>query len=398
MSTNSAYESAVHRRFVRRRTGPVRPLWPLYAGGALFTALLVLTALTVQARTEQATRKALAEAGVSTWADAQVSGRHVRLTGIPPGDDAALAAERAVMRAEADSLLWRGVQPVRVTTRFAGPGAIANAGAADLRAPVWSFERTRTLLRLTGSVPDETSRQAIVEAANLAVGGGGLRTVINELDVSGDPAPDGHMAVMLRGLALLSKCETGRAGFAADQLSLTCSASENGHEAIRRLAAAKLPYGRLGPIEIRGPGGGIVPAPADAAPSLPPPSAEEIDTCNRSLADLLGEARIEFDSGSARIGASSAGLLDRVTEAAMTCPGNLRIEGHSDDTGLAELNDELSQARAEAVRAALVVRGVPAGRLVATGFGARRPRAGNDTEAGRARNRRIEIKVAPDVP
>ncbi len=397
MSTMSAHETAAQRRSWRRRQPASQPLWPACAGGFLFTVLLVLTALAVQGRTEQATRRALAAAGVSAWANANVSGRNVRLTGLPPDDAAALAAERAVMAAEAASLFGRGVQPVRVMTAFTRQGE----ADTDLipTAPAWSFERTRTVLRLTGQVPDATSQAAIAEAASLAVGGGGLRTVIDELRVSDEPAPDGHLAVMLRGLALLSRCETGRAGFAAGQFSLACSAPVNGHEAIRRLAAADLPYGRLGPVDLRGPDGGIVPAPAAPEPvSGPSPRADGIAACNRSLADLLGEARIAFGTGSAQVGGSSARLLDRVAEAAIACPGTLRIEGHTDDTGLADANDALSLARAEAVRAELVARGVPEGRLVTQGHGARRPRAGNDTEAGRSENRRIEITATSDAP
>ncbi|MEL6324756.1 MAG: OmpA family protein, partial [Pseudomonadota bacterium] len=60
------------------------------------------------------------------------------------------------------------------------------------------------------------------------------------------------------------------------------------------------------------------------------------------------------------------------------------------------LNDSLSRQRAIAVRSELIERGVDPRRLVAEGFGARRLVADNETEAGRARNRRIEINVIRD--
>ena len=69
----------------------------------------------------------------------------------------------------------------------------------------------------------------------------------------------------------------------------------------------------------------------------------------------------------------------------------LIVEGHTDDTGDAEINRVLSQARAEAVIVYLIAGGVDAGRLGAIGFGEDRPIATNATEEGRAMNRRIEF-------
>ena len=69
----------------------------------------------------------------------------------------------------------------------------------------------------------------------------------------------------------------------------------------------------------------------------------------------------------------------------------VRIVGHTDSTGSDAINDPLSLARARTVRDYLQDRGVPTGRLEITGRGAREPTADNGSEAGRARNRRVEI-------
>src|SRR5437016_3956065 len=107
----------------------------------------------------------------------------------------------------------------------------------------------------------------------------------------------------------------------------------------------------------------------------------------------LAGGQIGFASGSAAIDARSAPLLDRLAQEARSCPGTLRIDGHTDPVGRSAFNRRLSQARAAAVRDALIARGVPAERLRARGFAARRPIADNTTESGRARNRRIEFHV-----
>ena len=70
---------------------------------------------------------------------------------------------------------------------------------------------------------------------------------------------------------------------------------------------------------------------------------------------------------------------------------SLSVEGHTDATGDADHNQRLSQARAQSVMAALVEQGIEAERLQAAGFGQSRPMADNDTEEGRARNRRVEL-------
>ena len=70
------------------------------------------------------------------------------------------------------------------------------------------------------------------------------------------------------------------------------------------------------------------------------------------------------------------------------------IEGHTDSTGSEELNEHLSQQRAEAVRAYFVANGSLAGeRIVAVGYGSKRPLASNATVTGRAINRRIDLIV-----
>lgn len=106
---------------------------------------------------------------------------------------------------------------------------------------------------------------------------------------------------------------------------------------------------------------------------------------------LSGDA---FASGQSRLKPEARANLQRVVEFVNRFPGkDVVIEGHTDSQGGANLNQVLSQKRAEAVRDALVQDGVAAARLTAVGLGEDRPVADNATTEGRARNRRVEIVV-----
>jgi outer membrane protein OmpA-like peptidoglycan-associated protein len=141
----------------------------------------------------------------------------------------------------------------------------------------------------------------------------------------------------------------------------------------------------------------VAPIPAVAAAVAPPQPAEVATPpltragCESSLASILGNEQIEFATGSARIDAKSTALLDQLAREVRACPGKIRIEGYTDTVGRGRVNQRLSEARAAAVESALIARGIPATRLSAKGYGARRAIADNATEEGRARNRRIEF-------
>jgi len=78
----------------------------------------------------------------------------------------------------------------------------------------------------------------------------------------------------------------------------------------------------------------------------------------------------------------------------LRCPAsNIEVAGHTDTDGDDEANQALSEKRAQAVVDYLVKAGLPAARFTATGFGATQPLVPNDSEQGKAQNRRIEFKV-----
>lgn len=104
---------------------------------------------------------------------------------------------------------------------------------------------------------------------------------------------------------------------------------------------------------------------------------------------------VYFDTDRATIQQRSLPILDHVAEFLQRHPRVrlLSIDGHTDDRGSASHNLDLSARRAGAVRAYLIERGIDAGRLRAMGYGESHPIAPNDSEAARARNRRVEFLV-----
>jgi outer membrane protein OmpA-like peptidoglycan-associated protein len=119
--------------------------------------------------------------------------------------------------------------------------------------------------------------------------------------------------------------------------------------------------------------------------------------CEDDLRALMWNNKILFDSAKATIQSKSYPLLDKLVVAAKNCDKNtiITINGHTDDEGDAEYNRKLSLDRARAVGKYMLKRGV-AKRVKVVGHGENHPVASNDTEEGKAQNRRIEFKVFTD--
>lgn len=119
-------------------------------------------------------------------------------------------------------------------------------------------------------------------------------------------------------------------------------------------------------------------------------ASDLIDQLNKS--GHVAVYGIHFATGSATIQADSETVLQQIVALMQQNPTlRLRVEGHTDNQGVAAANQALSQKRAQAVVAGLTSHGVAAARLTAQGFGAGKPVADNNDEEGRAKNRRVEL-------
>lgn len=117
---------------------------------------------------------------------------------------------------------------------------------------------------------------------------------------------------------------------------------------------------------------------------------------DRGLVSEIGG--VEFARGTANLSAGAREGLARFAGIVASYPGlRFNVEGHTDNTGSLATNNELSLQRAIAVRDYLIGQGVPASVIDVDGLGPSQPVADNRTEAGRARNRRVEIVIAGEL-
>ena len=407
MSHYDEYESRSRQKTIRRMRRLSEPHAAYFPWHVIFPlgilGLSIFSCAHIQEQTEAAAERALTGAEIA-WAEADASGRTIILSGEAPSAKARLRAERIVENT--DTGTWLGSRlvpaPVKVENNLTltkapvvntdtstgndtansdprvsqpaptlsrPPSPTTDTGAL---MPDWTFRYSGGVLRLEGEVPNEATRSRIVQFAQASVPPG-AEPIEDNLTVRDIDAPEGYVDVAERGIRTVIACDRGMSSFRGERFFLTCELPESAEARVRADAAAPLAFGSLGTITMQ--------------------PNERITACEQSLAALLSNTKIQFASNSAAIDESSAELITSIAEAANACPYTLRVEGHTDSTGSAEKNDDLSARRAAAVRRALIDNGVPAERLVSQGFGSRRPIARNNTSDGRARNRRIEIKV-----
>jgi OmpA-OmpF porin, OOP family len=252
--------------------------------------------------------------------------------------------------------------------------------ANEIKAPPYVFQAYKdpvaVTVTLSGYVPDNNVHAAIAQAA--------ARKFFNEKVVDNLKeslgAPPGFAAAVVPALGALSRLSTGTLVVSDREVKLSGDAFYDGAATQLRAGLGKdFPQSFQYKADVT-----VKPAAAPVDPTV----------CQQLFSDLLAKGRIRFESGRANIEPDSAGLLDRLIETALRCPTTaIEIAGHTDSAGEDAANQALSEKRAQAVVDYLVKAGLPAARFTAVGYGSTQPVADNESDEGKAQNRRIEFQV-----
>jgi outer membrane protein OmpA-like peptidoglycan-associated protein len=381
--------------------------------------------LAIAATLQQKAESAIVKLGAQQWATVVVDGQSATLSGEAPTDADRQDAIDAVRAAEWPGGKWiGGITVVRNATTLA-KAVSPYEWAAQLG--------DRGRVRLSGYVPGQRHRLAIrAEASRLFPQG------IEDQMVIAQGAPTGAWTeTAIWSLAQLSRLSAGEARF-KDKIILIRGAAPNaGVEAdIEQAAATKVNKPYVGKTDIRPasafelapplsseptnpPQAAVTQSVAAVPPSAPPAAPPSSSTapqapaalsppagapgdavqhdngvdCQKLVDKLMANNTIVFASASSQIRPVAFGMLDRLAQSASVCPLKIRVTGHTDTTPTESADPKLSQARADAVVTYLAGKGVARKRLAAIGAGADQPVGDNNTPAGQAKNRRIEITV-----
>ena len=120
----------------------------------------------------------------------------------------------------------------------------------------------------------------------------------------------------------------------------------------------------------------------------------EVERVGEGIKVTLNENTVNFDFNSANLTTLAKTNLDKLVTVLKNNPDtNINIYGHTDSIGSDAVNLRISSQRAEAVKNYLVAKGISASRMFTEGLGKSSPIASNDTDAGRAKNRRVEFAI-----
>lgn len=283
---------------------------------------------------------------------------------------------------ESTALALPSVNPSATLTVPAAPASPAQRTAAAAPYGAMSIVRSGNGFTLTGEMPDAKLKASLLQSLTQAMPGA---NIVDQLTVR-----PGSVGPQFAGLGALFGAALDTPGFAAklqgDTLTLAGTVSSAATKAAAASAAtATWPnafvVNDIQVIPARP--GSTVPAPAGA--------------CSTLQADVTGLLRtpINFDTDGFTLEPDSRRVVSQIADELKACPGaKVAVVGYTDDAGGDAINLPLSASRANAVAAALVSDGVAQRAVTSRGAGAAAPVAGNDTPAGRAQNRRVEIIVS----
>lgn len=120
----------------------------------------------------------------------------------------------------------------------------------------------------------------------------------------------------------------------------------------------------------------------------------EVERVGEGIKITLSENMVNFAFNSAELTSSTKTNLDKLATVLINNPDtNINIYGHTDNKGTAQVNQKISENRANSVKNYLISKGIASSRMITMGRGFSEPIASNDTDAGRAQNRRVEFAI-----
>lgn len=225
---------------------------------------------------------------------------------------------------------------------------------------------------VSGSVPDEASRQAILATAREVFG---ADRVIDQLGVGSKLAAPPNWAAQVQ-----KALQPGLTQVSHGQISINGNVVEVNGEVASDTVRQQLPQQLSTSL---------------ANPTYTVRNGLRVAAAGQELVDAaLANRIVEFERGSAVLTPKGQAVLDELAPVLLKLGGRkFEVVGHTDANGARAANVALSSARAEAVKSYLVRKGIASLAISTAGMGPDRPVADNTTEEGRARNRRIEFRV-----
>jgi OOP family OmpA-OmpF porin len=283
--------------------------------------------------------------------------------------------------------LLSGNQPAPVVATAPAPTALPPAPIPSIPAHL-ALTNDDGIITYSGVVHDESTRTSIMDALKGVFGADRVKGDIT-INANAGPAP---WLVDLRTTLEHLKTSGVQAVFDGNSLKVGGLISDADRDGIISALRAALPAGlAFGAL-------------TDRVASLVSDVTNKTETAlaalhpgftTADLLNILNQSIINFPTNSAEIPAAGKTMLQHASAAFKQLPSGTVVEiaGYTDNTGDPAANVQLSQQRADAVRAALVSAGVDPSMLVAKGYGSANPAASNDTAEGKFRNRRIEYRV-----
>jgi outer membrane protein OmpA-like peptidoglycan-associated protein len=377
----------------RRRRGAAVPVMVGVLGlAALGVGQLLPIRHTVESDLTARSEAALQAAGFN-GVKVDFTGRDGTLTG-------SLGSAQDVARALA---AVRGLDGVRVATAkidVAGAGggagnATAPAGGsptapAALAQPQLTAVTVGGKVTLTGKVPSDDARKALVDAVTATFGAG---NVVDLLIVDAGVSPDG-VAGFGGVVTALGKASAATADLSGGLVTLTGTVSDAAAATAAGSAATALTgdaakvRSELKPGAAAAGGGTAGTGTAGTGGAGTATGAVAIQS------KLIALPRVTFETGSATLTPQGRSVVLNAARILKAAPGTkVNLRGYTDDLGDWTVNLELSTARANTVRLTLIANGVAAGTLTASGFSEDYPLVPNDSAAHRAMNRRVVFAV-----